>query len=53
MEAALAWFMPGPFNLALSGEEKPKTLVFLNEGQHLRESRIRREFTTIRQGGQH
>jgi hypothetical protein len=29
MEAALAWFMPGPFNVALPREEKLKTLVFL------------------------
>jgi hypothetical protein len=28
MEAALAWFMPGPFNVALPRVEKLKTLVF-------------------------
>jgi hypothetical protein len=29
MEAALAWFMPGPFNIALARGEKLKTLVCL------------------------
>src|SRR5580698_8937654 len=37
MEAALAWFMPRPFNVALPREEKPKTFVFLR-AQHLGKS---------------
>ena len=29
MKAALAWFMPGPSNIALPRGEEPKTLVCL------------------------
>jgi hypothetical protein len=48
MEAALACFMPGAFDVALPGEEKFQNTCFPGEAQPLGESRIRREFTTFR-----
>ena len=48
MGAALAWFVPAPAGVALPRGEKTWNTGSPNKSQHLRESRICREFTAIR-----